>query len=382
MKIVLYESGSRGGNFDYSRALYQAYQNDGRVSSVQWIIPHAEIAGLGDDRQIHKILCNDRREYPSALRSKLAFLYRTFRNPLILFGFLLQLRERHYVILNDFEQLSAILWAPLYSLFLKRHVFLIVLHDPDRDAYPPSKWFSELSMKMIMRRMKFGLFHEQLPVKPYYDLHGATKYLAVAHGSYERSEPDKEMLHALSTINGPVISIIGNVRVEKNYEIAIRSLRDLPSVTLVIAGSASSSSVDVEGLRQLAADLKVSHQVRFVIKYLSSPEMSAVIQRSSLVILNYKLSFTSQSGILNTIAPFKKKVIISDTASALTRVARQFGLGYLVRADDEADFRRVLSEALSAPDAANDESWSAYLKYASWENHVNIVLSAIEREGV
>ncbi|MEI9919962.1 MAG: glycosyltransferase [Bacteroidota bacterium] len=378
MDIVLYESSSRGGNFDYSQQLFMAYSNHKELRSVEWIIPSSsELSGKG----IRKILRNDRGYASGKLVSRLSFLYRSLINPLKLFGYLFGKKSTRFVILNDFEQTTAFFWVPLYRLFLSRHYFAVMLHDPDRDAYPPSRRFSEMSMKKMMSIMSFGLFHERLPDKPYYRPNGKTQYLSVPHGQYDQQQVNAEMMVTLqSRRNGcKLVSIPGNIRMEKNYEIAIQATAKIPGIRLIIAGLPSSSAIDVDDLRRMAADLNIIDRVIFVIKYLSVAEMCAVIKSSDVILLNYKRTFASQSGIFNLIAPFKKTIIISQTESGLATTAAKYNIGHFVDPDDPDDLVRVLTAVLDQhfDDGAQ---WNEYLRYASWENHVNIVLDALKNK--
>jgi glycosyltransferase involved in cell wall biosynthesis len=257
-----------------------------------------------------------------------------------------------------------------------------MLHDPNRDAYPPSKTISAMSMKRMMSLMTFGLYHVRLPDKSYYRPNGKTTYLNVPHGLYEAQPADVEMINFMKTLGKgyKLISIPGNIRMEKNYEMAIRTMSKLPGVRLIIAGSPSSSSVNVDDLKKLAIDLNVANRVTFIIKYLSDEAMSAVIKMSDVILLNYKKTFTSQSGLFNLVAPFKKTVVLSRTESALAATAARFGIGHFVDPDDPEDLIRVLSSVLSGA-SSNDEKWDEYLRYVSWENHVNIVINAFKRIG-
>lgn len=379
MEIVLYESGSKGGNFEYSKYLFRAYAKHADVSNIDWLIP-SSTPGLRAPG-IYKILRNDRREFKTRILNRLHFLFRTLVNPFILFNHLRAKSKPQYVILNDFEQLTAILWVPVYRVFLRRHRFAIVLHDPDRDAYPPSKGMSAISMRRIMSLIDIALYHEYLPDKPYYAPNQKTVYLNIPHGQYDRAPIEDTTATTLrsESMGYKLISIIGNIRMEKNYELAIEAVARIPGIKLVIAGSPANSSVNVDDLRKLATSLNVSERVVFVVKFLSPSEMNTVVELSDVILLNYKRTFTSQSGIFNLIAPFRKRLIISRTESGLAALAARFGIGHFVKPDDPDDTIRVLREVLN--DSNPSGEWDEYLRYASWENHANIVIDAFKKIG-
>ncbi|HMJ67968.1 MAG TPA: glycosyltransferase [Cyclobacteriaceae bacterium] len=378
MNVILYESASHGGNFDYSRHLFSSYGKHLEIESLEWLIPSS--SPVGSAPGVYKILCDDNRKFRISILNRFYFVYRSFANPLRLFRHLRSKKNSQLVILNDFEQLTAPFWVPFYKAFLKRHWFAVVLHDPDRDAYPPSKAISRMSMKGMMSLMSIALYHEHLPEKPYYVSNKKTTYISIPHGQYEQAHSDHPMTEMLrrGRKDSLFISIIGNIRMEKNYEMAIEAVSKIPGVKLVIAGSPSSSSVSVEKLRTLAASLQVEERVVFILKFLTQSELNAVVESSDVILLNYKNTFASQSGIFNLIAPYKKRLIISRTESGLAAMAKKFGIGHFVEPDDPGDFVRVLRQALQ-DDNNSSEGWNEYLQYSSWENHVNIVVSAFKR---
>jgi glycosyltransferase involved in cell wall biosynthesis len=343
-----------------------------------------------------KILVADRPRAKNIYFRKIHFLYRQIANPFILFFFLIK-QKPSFVLINDFEQSTAPIWIPFYKLFLKKHTFGIFLHDPDRDAYPPSHAYSSLSMKKIMSLTAVALYHETLPDKPYYKPNKKTTYLSVPHGIYETGKPDLEFLDFLlkekkssqtysnfpdnpghlmpTTTNWQLISILGNIRKEKNYEIAIEVLLYFPNIRLLIAGNNANSDVDTGALKRLAGKLKVNEQIIWVEKYLSESEMSSAIEASDIILLNYSNSFTSQSGILNQVAPFRKSIIVSDVESGLTSLVKKFNLGILCKANSTEGLKEAIIEILNNP--PNPHLWDAYIQYASWERQVEMVLECL-----
>jgi glycosyltransferase involved in cell wall biosynthesis len=281
------------------------------------------------------------------------------------------------LIFNDFEQLSAWFWVPLFKLFFKRkHHFCIILHDPDRDAYPPSLRFTRWSMKKILSLMNVAIYHDFLPEKPYYQSNNKCIYLDLPHGFYPMPEPDMVLFEMLSACNEPgkiLMAILGNIREEKNYHLAIQALSSLPQHILIIAGKPSNARVNVQTYKDLAKKIGVEKQVIWVEKFLTEEEMSAVIEVAHVILLNYAVSFTSQSGILNVVAPFRKELIVSDGPSSLASIIRKFGVGELVEPGSVSSLVKALSK-LQSEELEMRQHWEAYLQYASWENHVSKAL--------
>lgn len=378
MQIIIYNSSSFGGCFDYGKALEKAYAQNPSVSAVKWLIP--KNSKTDNNPRIEKIFICDKPTTKSKILKQLHFLFRVFVNPILL---LLKLRTEHksWVIFNDFEQISAIFWVPIFKLFLKnKHNFAVVLHDPDRDAYPPNLWFSQVSMRQIVGLMDVAIYHDFLPQKPYYQQQRHCKFIDLPHGFYPMPEPDSNLIQELVKLdiaNHVMITILGNIRPEKNYHLAIESLTSLPNHILIIAGTTANARVNVQVYKDLAKRFDVENRVIWIEKFLSEAEMSAVIEIADVVLLNYAISFTSQSGILNVVAPFRKKLIVSDGPSSLASIIRRFNVGELVEPGSLQSLVEGLKK-LEKEEVILRQNWEDYLSYASWENHVNTAVKCFK----
>ncbi len=371
MKVVIYESSSHGGCYAYAKELLKAYLAHPEVSDCLLLLP-ANANGV-EGFQVRKMLISDNKRYRISLANKIYFLGRTLINPFVLFFFLLK-QQPSLVILNDFEQLSAFLWARLYKTFLSKHVFAIVLHDPDRDQYPPSKAFSTYSMAEIMSVMDIGLYHEILPNKTYYQ-NAHTKFVNIPHGVFKPLRSKDSFSNEIRNLIGDgcnSMSILGNIREEKNYHLAIESLTRFPSMKLIIAGNPANQNVNISFYKDLAFNLNVSERVIWIERFLTDSEMASLIQLSDIILLNYAKSFKSQSGILNLVAPFKKRTIVSMGESGLCNVVKEYALGTLVAPDDLDSLIEGIDISLNSN---HDKNWQLYLDFASWKNHVAIVLN-------
>ena len=371
MRIVIYNSSSFGGCFDYGKALYQAYGKHPEVESVSWWVPAN--SELPEDPGIRKLILSDKIRFRSKWLKQLHFLFRILVNPIRLLN-RLRMQPPSVVLFNDFEQLTAFVWVPLFRWFLgEQHVFGVLLHDPDRDAYPPSLRFSQWSMRTIMGLMDIGIYHDFLPEKPYYQQLPNCRFIELPHGFYPMPEPDPDFLMDLSRQLDPqktIITIPGNIREEKNYHLAIEALTHLPNHMLLVAGSAANARVDINRYKIQARELGVENRLVWIDKFLSEAELSAVIEAADVVALNYSVSFTSQSGILNVVAPFRKELVVSDGPSSLANVLKKFHVGELVEPDSVASLVEGLKK-LETEEAEVRHQWEDYLAYASWSNHVD-----------
>ena len=374
INLIIYESSSFGGCYKYSICLFEHYSKHKQVKLCKLIIPsNSEFASL----DVNAILSNDLPLATHRMLKKFYFIFRQFYNPIRLLFFLIN-EPRSFVLLNDFEQITAFFWVPIYKLFLSKHRFGVFLHDPDRDDYPPSKKLSQWSMKLMLSLCSFGFYHEHLPDKSYYRDNSFTKYFSVPHGIYEphkRSEIFFQEIQAHKGCGKIILSILGNIRSEKRYEDIIRLLPLHNNWILLIAGSSANSNVDTWAYKQEAQMLKVEDQILWVERYLTESELTACIEASDVILLNYSSTFTSQSGILNVIAPFKKRLIVSETNSSLSLIVKRFNIGFLC---DLYSLDSLEMSILNSTKMENkDTYWEDYLSYASWTNHVNLVCNLL-----
>jgi glycosyltransferase involved in cell wall biosynthesis len=378
--VLIYESSSFGGCYEYATKIFPAFKKESKVNSCALLLPvNSNIKEEG----VRPVLIRDQISSKNKILLKLHFLYRNILNPFILLFILLKEKKRTFVVFNDFEQISAPLWVPCFKLFFRnKHSFSVILHDPDRDEYPPSKSYSVFCMKKIMSLMTFAFYHGFLPDKIYYKSNQKTKYISIPHGIYELPNHDIQLLEKLLSLKSPgtyVMGILGNIRDEKNYRLSIQALPFLPEAMLLIAGAPSHSGVNIKEYKKLSQELGVKDRIIWVEKFLTENEMASVILFTDIVLLNYSVSFTSQSGILNLIAPYKKKIIVSKGRSSLSITAEKFYLGYLVEPNNLQSFITGIIQLKSEPESSK-EHWDKYIEYASWNNMVTETINAFKEQ--
>jgi glycosyltransferase involved in cell wall biosynthesis len=378
MNIVILNTNSFGGNYEYSRCLAKAYLVNKDVESCLVLIP--ENAAQEEDHLFKKVLISDHSPIKNKLFKKLYFLFRSVLNPIRTYQYLKKVPSS-LVIFNDFEQISSFIWVPLFRKLKNKHHFTVILHDPDRDEYVPIKALSIYTMKRVMSIMNSALYHEVLPDREYYNRD--IPKIKIPHGIYFHESFDKECLARLQSQKGDnfLIGILGNIREEKNYELVIDALTQVKKVKLLIAGNASSSKVSIEKYKQQINRLELEDRVIWLQKFMSDDEFQAAIKSCDVVLLYYKSTFTSQSGVLNLIAPHKKWIIVSDVPSALRETVKTFGLGSIVPLSLAA-LVSELNMMGKEERAGYEKAWMNYMNYASWDNHVQIVLDALKQKRI
>lgn len=371
MRIIIYNPNSFGGNHEYAKALCIAYRNNKAVTSTALLMPANSPAV---DEDISHMLLDDIGPYRNKWLKKIYFVYRSFINPLRLYRFLKK-SDNSFVIFNDFDQLTSFYWTGLFRSLKKKHFFGVVLHDPDRDKYLPVKWMSSSSMRKLMKLMDIAFYHGYLPQKPYYE--NGCKKVEVPHGIFSPVTPNAAFTQSLqSKKKRPyLLGMLGNIREEKNYELVLEAMRELPDCQLLVTGAKANSNVPVQRYRQKITDLKLEEQVIWIERFLEEDELHAAISECDVIIMYYSPSFQSQSGILNTIAPYRKKLLVSDTPSALQKTIVSHNLALLVPPENKEEFVKNLKLLVTMDPAAFNKGWKTYAEAASWERHVNIAIT-------
>ncbi|WP_053976068.1 glycosyltransferase [Mangrovimonas xylaniphaga] len=372
MNIIIYNPNSFGGNYEYAHEIALEFSKRHTVD-CKLVLPKNSKSNFGGAKFL---LLPDILPIRVTLFRKLYFVFRSFLNPMIFWVYLL-MHSKSKVIFNDFDQTTSIFWSPFYRLLKRKHSFAVILHDPDRDAYFSKVKWSTVSMGKVMSVMHLAFYHEMLPNKVYYQ-NKAIVFTSIPHGIYEQAyHIDLHLQTQLQALKGDnkLVGVLGNIRKEKNYEDAICALAQCEYIQLVIAGKVSNSEVDLNVFKTLATSLGVADRIYWINKYLTNDELNTVISELDIILLNYASSFTSQSGILNLIAPYSPNVIVSQTSSALSKLCERFRLGHMIQADN----REALIQAFTKIDEnfANNhhKSWKRYRAYASWEHNVSLILS-------
>jgi glycosyltransferase involved in cell wall biosynthesis len=376
LNILIYNINSFGGNHSYAVQLFQAYRQHPAVDKVQMIMPANST--LAKDYRVHNVLLADKISSGNPLLKKLYFIYRSFVNPVRLYR-LLKKEPSSVVVFNDYDQLSSFYWVPLFKRLKRQHIFSVILHDPDRDQYLPSKRMAIGSMNKVMSLMDAAFYHGYLPDKPYYK--GNFLKAVVPHGIYPPVEGNETFRAFIASKRNKrtLLGILGNIRDEKNYELVLEALALLPDCQLLVAGAKANAEVPVERYRKKIIELGLEDRVIWVERYLDETELQTAISACDIVLLYYKPSFTSQSGMLNTIAPYKKKLVVTDTPSALQQVTARYKLGVLAPPDDKTALIQAIQLLQAQQTDEYKSGWRQYEQEASWTAHVQIAIETFKK---
>lgn len=372
-KVIIYHPSSFGGTYEHALFMFAEFEKQHGKGIAEIYFP---VNAKAEGPYFHKILLTDLPQGSRIVR-QLHFLWRTFLNPLLFF-FKTRKYKGAYILFNEFEQFSGWFWRWFFQLNRSGQTYSIILHDPDRDAYAGNASRSGWLMRQVMLPMDVAFYHEVLPKRPYYENLPNTSFHNVMLGLMPACEPDANLLAELqSACEGfKVMSILGNIREEKNYHLAINALALYANAKLIIGGRKANSGVDVDAYRKLAEEKGVSNQVIWLERFLSDAELSAIITVSDYSILNYSSTFKSQSGVITLVASYRKPIIASDGESALAAVVKRFGLGLLTEPDSQESYNQVLGEMI----AGNypEGQWDKFEAFASWEANIKTTMTAFK----
>jgi len=372
-KVIIYHPSSFGGTYEHALFMFAEFEKQHGKGIAEIYFP---VNAKAEGPYFHKVLLTDLPQGSKVVR-QVHFLWRTFLNPLLFF-FKTRKYKGAYILFNEFEQFSGWFWGKFFKAFKSKQTYGIILHDPDRDAYAGNATRSGWLMRQVMLPMDVAFYHEVLPKRPYYENLPKTSFHNVMLGLMPACEPDANLLTQLKaeTLGFKAMSILGNIREEKNYHIAIKALVNYPNAKLIIGGRRANSGVDIDAYRKLSNDIGVANQVIWLERFLTDAELSAIITVSDYSILNYSSTFKSQSGVITLVASYRKPIIASDGESALAAVVKRFGLGLLTEPDSQESYNKVLGEMIDGQYPAG--KWDDFEAFASWEANIKTTMKAFK----
>ncbi len=373
-KIIVYNPSSFGGTYDYILQLLPSLRALGVPVEI-WMPSNAPTT-VAEGR---KHLLADRIEGGN-IKKRFYFLWRSLISPLKFWTYI-RTQPNALVLFNDYDQITIPFWVPLYKATkAKGQVFAVELHDPDRDEFPPSLGYSQRTMLMLMDIMDIGIYHEILSDRLYYK-QSHTRYASVPFGEYAMAPADSAMVQQLvaARINPAdpsrpfvLAGINGNIRPEKNYDLAIKALPHHPDLKLIIAGRAANSGVDTNLYRNLATELGVADRIIWLERFLSDEELSAVLETTDIILLAYSASFKSQSAIFASLIPFSSNLVASEGENAMAKAVRNYNLGELVTPDDLESLVEGIGRAKQYV-GTKRPGWSAYKAANSWTKNAETI---------
>jgi len=287
-------------------------------------------------------------------------------------------RRPDLVLLDSYVEYLAPFWIWPHWLLacLVGIKYAANLHDPIRNYIVGPEWWHWLSVRLAYLPLDFVLVHDKLPEPS--PVPSNVRTVQIPHGLYEISGPESDpsaIRREWAVHNGQKVFLaFGFVRDDKNLDIAIQALAQVPEAFLAVAGSvASSKDKPFAFYRELATNLGVGDRCRFFNGFVADAEVRKYFAGADFVLLTYGSSFHSQSGVLNIAARARKPVLASASPGSLIESVTRFRLGVAVKPDCVeavvSGMRRLIS-------ACPTPRWDAYETSASWDVNARNVCEA------
>jgi glycosyltransferase involved in cell wall biosynthesis len=199
----------------------------------------------------------------------------------------------------------------------------------------------------------------------------------VPHGPYDSGRPTAERQDLRRRFGWPqdkqVALFFGNIRDDKNLDVMLRALQPhCRDVHLVVAGRAAGGPHQpVAVYRALASQLGIERSVTFDTRYIDDADIPNLFEACDWAALPYSRAFTSQSGVLNVAASYRRPVLLSDTPTFAETLA-QARIGVLAAPDDVPALARGIGEMLAAVHDGHAFEFDAYLRLFGWDTNVRL----------
>lgn len=289
-------------------------------------------------------------------------------------------KHDHRVLFGSFFEYLSPLWARQFqSLAHSGVVFGSVVHDPIRDFVVGPECWHRWSVGTAYSFVREAFVHNAIEL----DVGTAKtppRVTVIPHGPYVYPAAKRTRSAVRSelgiTEHTPLMLSFGHIRDGKNLDLVLQAMRAFPHVHLLVAGKEQSGGQKSARVYQaLAEKLGIDARCHWRIGYIDDLEVSELFEASDLVLLTYSSTFRSASGVLNTVAQFRKPCLASGGKGNLSQSIEKYGLGIWIEPDLVEAISVGISRWLAGESPVAD--WLRYENENSWDANAQIVLQKL-----
>lgn len=285
-----------------------------------------------------------------------------------------------HVLLGSYSEYLAPLWANSLNRLAQQGItFGAIVHDPVRDFVVGPMWWHRWSIAKGYSFLREAFVHDAIDLDTVRPMH-QLRTTVIPHGPYQFPEPSLSREEMRSRLNLPaeakVMLAFGHLRPNKNLDLVIRAMAEVPEVYLVVAGKETSSSQPlVPGYQALAEEMGVGNRIRWQVGFIPDKEVAHFFIASDLILLTYSRSFRSASGVLNTAVQYGKPCLASGGEGCLASAIQDYNLGIWIVPDSSDEIIAGLKQWLTQHLGS---CWDAYLQHHSWTRNADLTLKALQ----
>lgn len=361
---------SRGGISDYAHDQANALQDLG--CEVQLLCAPSFMEG----RQArYQILPELQEGFPGKQISirilrRLLLSYRLIQNVNRMARVIEQHRHDH-VLMHFFEHLSPLWSSQLRRLQAKGVFFGSVLHDPVRNYVVGPRFWHEWSIKQAFSFLNVVYVHSKLESPNGTNL----RTVCVPYGIHNFPAWSRDRAQVRESLNlsadANVLLAAGFIRDNKNLDLVIKAISEIPELYLIIAGTEQAGgNKPVSYYQNLAQELGCADRCRWLIRYVEPVDFADLFHASDISVLTYSASFRSASSALSAAVNYRLPSLVSSGPGSMETVVRQYNIGIWVEPDSASAIASGLRHWLATgirPD------WESYIRDNSWEENARLV---------
>ena len=370
LRVAFYLFVPGGGIGRYTHEMLRHFQHQDDIDAELVCLPGFEWLGEASYHTWPEL-----REiaHPVAWRRRARFLAAQFGNPRRLCR---RIRETQVDVVHfsNINHLTFPFWRGM--LGRTRVKVASTVHDVRRAKAMISRRYESQQLQAFYRRADALFVHSRAQAEDLLDYASVAEHRVhiVPHGPYDYGPPSAGRVELRRKYHLPqdrqVALFFGNIRDEKNLD---RLLRVLPrfrdTLHVVVAGRAASGHRGVGEYRAMAERLGVASAVTFIDRYVADAEIPDLFELCDWAALPYSRQFTSQSGVLNVAAQYRRPVLVSN-APTFAETLEQCDIGVAVDCDDESALAAGVSAIAARLEAGAAFEFDRYAALFGWDENV------------